>query len=288
MVVGLDEFKTESNRGNAGKSRGGINQGKHYGTVPIERESEDPYEFHILLDKLRNKGFEVNNDLIKDTKVNFDSANQENEINDINSYVSQYFDGEGNLRIRTHQNGSCNTGFNLEPFVKANQHFNPRAAGLIDGEGTIAVTTNKSSSHSIGYRTRSVCTISQHFSHLPPLFRYHILLYEFCNSIGITYNYSVDNYNGNVSHEWRTSSLDDVKTLLDTIQPYLLLKTHQAKIFLEEIYPIMSCGKHNTKTGFLKVMKSADKMAELRDSNTGDASRKYNYEYFTEKLGWSE
>jgi len=98
----------------------------------------------------------------------------------------------------------------------------------------------------------------------------------------------VGNYNGNVSHEWRTTRLGDVKTLLDTIQPYLVLKTRQAKIFREEIYPIMSRGEHNTKTGLLKVMKSADKMAELRDSNTGDASRKYDYEYFTEELEWSE
>lgn len=279
--MGLESFNT-------GSDRGGVNRSQSYGVVPIERKSEDPYEFHILLDKLRNEGFKVDEDLIEDTRVNFDSANQENEMSEMNSYMSQYFDGEGNLRIRTHQTESSNIGFNVEAFVKTNQHFNPRAAGLVDSEGSIVVSTNKSSGPSIGYRTRSICSVTQHFKHLPPLFRYHILLYEFCDNIGITYNYSVSNYNGSVAHEWRTSKLDDVKTLLDAIKPYLVLKSEQAKIFLEEIYPIMSDGRHNIKSGLLKLMKSADKMAELRDSNTGDASRKYDYEYFAEELGWGE
>jgi len=151
--------------------------------------------------------------------------------------------------------------------------LSPYVAAAFDWAGMLHVAVRKKGSYKLGYalefRIKFQKTDKTAIG----------LVDEFCEYVGVTPNLNIDEQDGRDVYELTITDRDDIATFLEAVYPFLVIRSEQAEILLEHVFPKLAENEHSTKRGFLDVMYYID---EVRDagSQRGSGTRKYDLEYF--------
>lgn len=160
-----------------------------------------------------------------------------------------------------------------ENVVEDNELIRAYIAGVFDSRGGIRVRVQKDDSYGIGYKVLPHIGVERKDPELLEL------LAVWAEDIGV--ESSIRDKQGR--YMWRIHRRDDVKKILELIEPYLLIYDTEAQIILNEIIPRLEDGAQSSREGFIELMEYVD---AVRDELDTRGSTKYDRQFFEEE--WAE
>jgi hypothetical protein len=153
---------------------------------------------------------------------------------------------------------------------------NVYVAGIFDAEQAVRCTIAKESTNRVGYRIVPKVELRSKSQEL-----IHVVL-NWLNEMGIHTNIEK---RGSKAPDYMisVSKRDDVKRILETISPYLIVQDRDAEIVLEEIIPRLDDNSVLTEERFIEVVGYVEQLTETRNRN-----RQYDLEFFREEFGVDE
>ena len=153
----------------------------------------------------------------------------------------------------------------------------PYVAGVVDNHFNLVVTLSEASSRAVGVRVQ-------------PTVRYKFeqdatqrVLNQYCHKIGVDprMNKKDTTYG---QYEFVIGRRDDIKTFLQPLQPYLVVRDAAVELLIDNIIPALNSGAHGEKESFLQLVQTIDTFR----NKAGRANRsKYDYDYFKQKWNLS-
>jgi hypothetical protein len=153
-------------------------------------------------------------------------------------------------------------------------------AGVFDASGVITIRLAKNSSYKINYTANPAIQIIRPDEDDPLLGK----LMAYCEDERVKHNIAEIEHGkkrDNLSVKLETTYNDSIRRFLKPLVPYLVTNYIDAEIMLQEALPVFENCDVKTKSGFLRMMETADK---LRTNKRGQI--KYTTDYFEEK--WPE
>jgi len=190
-------------------------------------------------------------------------------------WTAGFADADGMFMATIGRNPRKDIEYSMSPSFRVNHTY---VGGFMDGDGFICATVQESSKQ--GNYNMVPIAGAEHKKNDALLKR----LMEFCDSIGVDPNVrDVKRERENLRDQFRfeVCGVEPVETFINAIRPHLVVKRAQAEIMVDDILPIMKRGEHNSRRGFLKMMKHVDRMNSHKGGNRG----KYNLEYFEDLWG---
>ncbi len=133
------------------------------------------------------------------------------------------------------------------------KHFYSYLAGLIDADGSIYARLKKNSTHKFDFQVVTCVVIFQHKKN-----------YQHLNTIQKKLRYGRIRERNDDMLELTFSKQRDVKTLLLSVSPYLLIKKAQAQLMLEVLKDLSGL---NSAKEFMSLAKKIDKFKKLNFSS---------------------
>lgn len=217
-------------------------------------------------------------------KASSDSTATDKEFAEgFTEWVAGFFDGEGTIKSHARKADENVIGYGVNPQCTLSHQY---VGGMFDAEGCIKTGPVKNDCVAVGHHIFPQTVISNNDDTLMAA------LDEWSSEIGVDckfYRNQKADYDDTFT--FQIQRLDDVKTFLEEIQPYLVVKRKQSQIMLDEIIPLVENGAHLKKQGFLEVMHHVDRLNEGKGHNRGD----YTLDYFEDlwdmqydKTNWFE
>lgn len=157
--------------------------------------------------------------------------------------------------------------------MEDNELIRAYVAGVLDSRSSIRVNVRKEDSYSLGFVIQPTIEVRRNRPELVEL------LAMWGDSIGIQSQYGEDGK----GYRWTVNRREDVKTVLELLEPFLLVQDNVAGIILDEIIPRLDEQKHTTKEGFMELMEYVEAARETIES---PGSTKYNRAFFEKE--WAE
>jgi len=280
--MSLDDFKSsDNNNQNSGSSYHVDDDARYKDKEWLKSELEDN-SIQGISDKC---GVAYNSVYYQIDKHGLNDADSEQDKsgNDVvEQYISQFIETDGSVQVNVSDRENTP---NITPNVSCTNNFEIKIASLMDAEGHIDVRAQKQRKSSFGYKVLPNAEASQSFheQQVNALRRFHSMIETFCEHIGISHNFDLNESDDSLQYKWRVNKWEDVKKVLETIRPHSVIKTEQMAVFLDHVYPMYKNEKHKNKDGFLEMMDHIDTMADLRDNN---GTRKYDKQYFVNNKEW--
>lgn len=151
---------------------------------------------------------------------------------------------------------------------------NVYVAGVLEAEQAIRCTINKAGDSRVGYRIIpkiEMQTTSRELSNV---------IMNWLNSLGI---FTSMETLGSERPKYKVSVTrrSDVKRILETISPYLIVHDREAEILLEEVIPRLDDERVLTEERFIEVVAFVDQIATAGPS----PNRQYDLEFFKDEFG---
>nr|BDD45109.1 hypothetical protein 41 [bacterium] len=154
----------------------------------------------------------------------------------------------------------------------------PYAAGALDWGGQLQASLRKKESSKFGYEP----TFGISFEKSSP--EAVGLIDEFCEDLGLHPKAAVKSReDANDQYRVRLSRRDDVKEFLETVGPFLVARHEQVQILLEDVFPALEEGRHQTAEGMVEVASMLDRFHE--EGFQRGQHKKYDAETVASDLG---
>lgn len=147
----------------------------------------------------------------------------------------------------------------------------PYLAGALDFTTGLHARVQKSKSHSLGYTI--VPTVTFVHQNKTPLGMVDMI----CEQHGISTSM---NQRDSGTYRLQVTGSDNIKTLLENIEPFIIGSAEQVNIMVNNIIPALELGEHHDKDGFIDVMDSID---NLRQYSSTRGTSKYTKEFFEDE-----
>jgi len=147
----------------------------------------------------------------------------------------------------------------------------PYIAGLVDNHASITITIGKQPEGRIGFRIQVQCRIKLSGKDSTDL------ITEFCDDHDIAYRVDADRETTYDSYQFVVSRRDSLRTFLQLVAPYLIVRDGAVTLLCEKIIPRLNDGYHHEKKTFISLIEDIETFRE----KVGRANRsKYDINYF--------
>jgi hypothetical protein len=211
-------------------------------------------------------------------QVVFEQCDGDLEQTQITAYMGGFFEGEGCIMASPKERATGAHGHGIIPNVKV-MTTRQQMAGLFDAEGCIGLDISPCGRI---HRPTPVVNMQQ----VQDKTSLEMVFDRYCDVSDVEYSLTKREARDQVRQptvEARVRAAEDIRKFLTPLLPLLYEKRRQAVIMLREILPRYEDGVHNTKEGFIEMMKWKQELD--REKPMGKEDRKYTVEYFEELWG---
>lgn len=147
----------------------------------------------------------------------------------------------------------------------------PYVAALVDAEFDFVISVGEQETRAIGYKITHRLKYNAREAAVMRLLR------EYLQSLNVAPRIQENDGTAHEHYEVIISRRDDIVTLLETIEQYVVAREEAVRILLEEIIPALNAGAHSTRASFVDLMGDIDAFREV----AGRGGRTtYDQEYF--------